>query len=93
MNHYWTSTGERVTQSTIDRRIREAKENKLEQQRLEYGYNFCEICKRNGNQTRLDCSHDIAVKKGNIEQAWDINNITIRCRKCHEEYGDGNTKL
>lgn len=87
MNHYWTSTGERVSKATIDRKVRAAKAAKLEQQREAYGYNFCEDCKRNEMGTRLDCSHDISVdecqKSGRVELAWDTDYIKIRCRECH----------
>lgn len=89
MNHYKTSTGERISKATIDRRVREAKARVLEQQKEQYGYNFCEDCFKNGSNTRLDCSHDISVdecqKTGRAELAWDIYNITVRCRDCHQK--------
>ena len=88
-NRYKTSTGETVSQSTFNRRVSLAKEEKIDQQRLDFGFNFCEDCKVNGSNTFLDCSHDIGIKKGSIENAWDTNNITIRCRDCHDKYGDG----
>lgn len=89
MNHYYTSDGERISQDTIDRRIRNAKRVKLEQQRRVDGYNFCEDCGRSGG-TYLDCSHDKPVSKckddREAERAYDLDNITIRCRSCHEKY-------
>lgn len=60
----------------------------LEKQFDNYGYNFCEDCGHNGSGTRLDCSHDISVKKakeeGKTEQCWNVGNIVIRCRICHQ---------
>lgn len=89
MNTYSTSTGERFTQSQIDRKITEAKAKVLEKQFDEHGYNFCEDCGHNGSGTRLDCSHDISVKRckeeGRTEQAWNTGNIVIRCRTCHQK--------
>lgn len=92
-NIYTTSYGERITQFEFNKRVRKAKEQKLEQQIDKHEYNFCEDCKANGNGTFIDCSHDIGIKKGNIEQAWDVSMITIRCRTCHDEYGDGKLGL
>lgn len=89
MNTYKTSTGERVTQSEIDAKTKEAKRKALQKQFDENGYNFCEDCKRNINGNRLDCSHEIpmdkAKKNGQTEKCWDVNNIIIRCRSCHEK--------
>lgn len=72
MNTYRCSSGERVTQSQIDSRVRKAKAKALELQHNEHSYNFCEECGRNGNGTRLDCSHDYSVgqskKDGKTEQ-------------------------
>lgn len=89
MNHYFTSEGERVSQSTVDYRIKKAKAEALKNQHDEHGYNFCESCGVNANHSgKLDCSHDISVKKakesGKTEQCWNVGNITILCRKCHQ---------
>lgn len=90
MNTYSTSTGERFTQSQIDRKITEAKAKALQKQIDEFDYNFCEQCGRNASGTRLDCSHDISVKRakeeGKTEQSWDVKNIVIRCRSCHQKH-------
>ncbi len=55
--------------------------------REEYGYIFCEDCGRSSG-TYFDCSHDVSVdkcqKEGRSELAYDVNNITIRCRECHK---------
>lgn len=89
MNTYKTSTGERVPKSTVDYRIRKAKQEKLDSFLKEHGYYFCEDCKRN-DCVPIDCSHDISVdlcqKMGKTELAWDVNNITLRGRKCHKKY-------
>lgn len=95
MATYQTSDGQRVEKSVIDRRTREAKAKRLEWQRNEHGYNFCEdqsdghICGHNGAGTYLDCSHEISVnecqKSKRTELAWDWqNNILIRCRMHHK---------
>lgn len=88
MGTYSTSTGERLTKSVIDRRIREAKAKLIDQQLLEYGYNFCVDCLASSG-VRLDCSHEISVdecqKSGRAELAYDVNNMKIRCRTCHQK--------
>lgn len=89
MNHYKTSSGERIAKSVIDSRVRKAKKEKIDCQLEEFGYNFCEEC-RISSGTYLDCSHDISVdkcqKEGKTELAYDVDNITIRCRKCHRKH-------
>ena len=87
MNSYKCSDGTRLKQSVIERLITKAKKTKLENQFDEYGYNFCEECKISSS-TYLDCSHDISVKKakelGETELCFDVNNITVLCRRCHQ---------
>ena len=82
MNHYYTSDGERITQATLDRRIQRAKKLKLELA----DYPVCEDCHRN-DCIPVDCSHDKSVQwcKNNrcAELAYDLDNITLRGRKCH----------
>jgi hypothetical protein len=89
MGNYRTSSGEKVSQSVIDRRIREAKKQKIEIFLREHGFIFCEECKVSSG-TYFDCSHDIPVQKckeqGRTELAWDVDNITIRCRECHKKH-------
>jgi hypothetical protein len=88
MNTYQTSKGERIKQSVIERLIRKAKEQKLRQQFDEFDYNFCEHCLISSG-TYLDCSHKISVKdakeSGRTELCFDVNNIDILCRKCHQK--------
>jgi len=88
VNTYQTSDGERIKKSVIDGRIRKAKEQKLTDMKDEHGYVFCENCCMSSDI--LDCSHDIPVKEcqeeGKSELAWDVKNITIRCRQCHRRH-------
>ena len=89
MNTYSTSTGERIKKSVIDEKIKQAKAKKLEQQLDDWGYYFCEDCSVSTG-TYLDCSHDISVKEaqetGRAELSWDVNNLTVRCRECHNKH-------
>ena len=90
-NTYYDSLGNAYTQAEVNYNIREAKKIKIEQFREEHGYLFCEDCGVNEqNSFKLDCSHEISVKKckemKKIELAWDTNNIKLRCRECHLEH-------
>ena len=86
MNYYKTSSGERIAKSIIDVRVRKAKGTKIRDMIISKGYIACEECGRSGGDY-LDCSHDLSVdqcqKQGKSELAYDVNNITIRCRACH----------
>jgi len=87
MNTYQCSDGTRLKQSVIERLITKAKREKLRQFIDENDYIFCEECKTN-NSFKFDCSHDLSVKKckeqGKTELCFDVNNITILCRSCHQ---------
>lgn len=89
MPTYSTSKGLRLTRSQIENKIREAKALKLEQMRDDYDYIFCEDCGRSSG-LRFDCSHEISVKEclesGKAELAYDVDNIKVRCRKCHQKH-------
>lgn len=89
MNHYRCSDGTKVTKSHIDREIRKAKKRKIADMLFETGYIFCEDCTASSG-VYIDCSHDISVdecqKSGRSELAWDVNNITLRCRDCHKKH-------
>lgn len=82
------SNGERIRQSVIERLIRKAKKQKLRQQFDEYRYNFCEHCLISSG-TYLDCSHRVSVKKakesGRTELCWDVENLDVLCRICHQK--------
>lgn len=90
MNSYSTSDGKRLKQCTIKHNIRLAKQEKLRTFYEKHGYFFCEDCGRNENNTRIDCSHEISVGKskqdGKVELAFDVDNIKLRCRECHEKH-------
>lgn len=87
MNYYKTSTGRRISKQYIDSKVRQAKEQKLEEQFEIYGYNFCTECFRN-DCIPIDCSHDISVdecqKTARAELAWDLENLTILGRRHHK---------
>ena len=89
MNHYFTTSGERIKKSVVDRRVREAKQKKIDLFLEEHGYVFCEDCRQN-NCVPVDCSHNKSVdwcqKNRCVELAWDIDNITLRGRKCHNKH-------
>lgn len=88
-NTYRMSDGSRITKAEIDKRVHKAKAQKLEQMMEDYGYVFCEDCGKNDCKP-VDCSHDISVKEcqesGRTELAWDVGNITMRGRSCHQKY-------
>lgn len=88
MNHYFTSSGERVSKSVIDSRIRKAKKDKVDSM----DYPHCEECGISSG-TYFDCSHIVSVKKcqesRETEKAWAVDNIRMLCRRCHELF-DGN---
>ena len=87
MNTYKTSSGERITKAKIIRNISYAKELKLKRFKNDHGYYFCEDC--GISKGRIDCSHTISVKHaqdtGRTELAWDLENIILRCRPCHNK--------
>jgi hypothetical protein len=88
-NKVTCSNGEKFTRAQAEVKIRKAKQEKLDQFFLEHGYYFCEECKRNDCKP-IDCSHNVSIdecfKTGRAEMAWDINNITLRGRKCHQKH-------
>ncbi len=87
MNSYRCSDGSRLKQSVIERLITKAKAQKVREQFEEHQYNFCEQCGVSSG-TYIDCSHDISVKEckesGRTELCFDVENITILCRKHHQ---------
>ena len=86
-NTYSDSNGNRYTTSQIESRIKKASLKKLEIQFDEFGYNFCEECKRNDDKP-IDISHTISRKKakedGCVEVLWDLSNLEILGRKHHK---------
>ena len=98
MNTYKCSNGDRITKAEIDRKVREAKRQLIENQINDYGFNFCEECALNGQSIDadpmklkiLDCSHILSVDKcqkaGKTEFAWDVRNLEVLCRYHHEQW-------
>lgn len=86
-NTYSDSLGNRYTQTQIDRLIHEAKQRKMDAFIEEHGYVFCEDCKEN-TCVPIDMSHNISVdeakKTGRVEMCWDVSNLTLRGRRCHQ---------
>lgn len=96
MGSFWTTDGVRVSKKLIDSRTKSAKAYKMEQQRNEYGYNFCEKCKDNTDKP-LGVSHTISVdecqKSGRAELAWDLNNMRVLGQKCHQAYDNNDVRF
>lgn len=92
-NKITTSTGEIMSRAEFDNRIKRAKAKRIQINLDKYGYIVCEDCKRNDCKP-IDCSHDKSVKEcieqGVAELAYDVENITMRGRKCHNIH-DGTT--
>lgn len=105
MNTYKCSDGTRISKAQIDRNVRRAKAEVVQDQLNEYGFNFCVECFENGFPENadpmelkiLDCSHDIPVdvcqKIGQSELAWDKTNIKITCRRHHRIKDKTNLKF
>lgn len=95
MNHFRCSDGTKVSKAEIDKRVYKAKTEKVKRFREEHGYLFCEDCGRN-DCLPIDCSHTISVdecqKSGRAEIAWDIDNIVLRGRKCHEKHDNNDIR-
>lgn len=90
-NTYYKSDGTSVSSAQVERRIRVAKQAKLDRHDRIFGYVFCEDCKRNENCGEpIDLSHNISVKKAKemrkVELAWSVDNIKLRCRICHRKH-------
>lgn len=89
MGTYRCSDGTRVSQAQIDRRVKKAKAQKLQQLLDEQNFFSCEECKHNGSGTKLDLSHDVSLKdakeRGETELCWDVENLTLLCRSCHQK--------
>lgn len=88
MNTYSDSHGNRYTTPQIERKIAEAGKSKLLEQQFEHGYNFCSKCKRNDCRP-IDVSHTISRKEakenGYVEVLWDLDNLEILGRTCHQK--------
>jgi len=87
MNTYSDSNGKRYTTPQIEQRIKKSALDVLDMQFLEFGYNFCQSCKRNDCKP-IDVSHTISRKKakedGCVEVLWNYDNLEILGRRCHK---------
>lgn len=93
-------SGVKYSQREIDINLRIAKQELIDIQKEEHGWNFCVKCAEEAEDggiiendmahSLLDCSHNKPVKKckedSEIEKIWDVNNMTILCRYHHAEY-------
>lgn len=88
MNTYKDSSGRRWTQDQIERKTTKAKAQLLEEQREEYGYNFCSTCERNDCKP-VTCAHVVSVKEaketGRTELCWSVPNMVPEGLPCHQE--------
>ena len=77
------------TSVEVNALIQRAKAAKIEQFIDEHGFAFCEDCQKSSG-VRIDCSHDISVKEckelREVQIAWSVDNITLRCRDCHARH-------
>lgn len=85
------SDGTKLSRQQLERYINRAKAKKIELMVFVFGFLFCEECKVNEKAAgKLDCSHEVSVdeciKTGRAELAADIDNIKMRCRKCHNRH-------
>lgn len=84
---YKDSQGNRYTTEQINRKSDKASTLKLQLQFDEYRYYFCEHCKKNSCKP-IDVSHTVSRKSakenGNVEILWDLENLEILGRKCHQ---------
>lgn len=87
MNKYLCSDGSKVSQGIIESRMRKSKAELIQIQVENHGYNHCTKCGKSSG-TRLDCSHIISIREakniGKAELCWDVKNMRILCRDCHQ---------
>jgi len=85
MPNYPTTGGTMVSKQYIDRKVTQAKKQKVQEMYDENGFTFCERTKRSDSPT--DVSHIISVRmcqaEGQSEIAWDLDNLEILTRDEH----------
>ena len=85
---YKDSEGNSWTTEQINRKSDRAAKDLLQLQLIEYGYNFCQQCKRNDCKP-IDVSHTVSRKKAKenstVELLWDLSNLEILGRRCHQK--------
>ena len=89
MNKYTLSNGLKIDKSAIDRNIRKAKEQKLNEHYDEYSRYVCTKCFRN-DCIPITVSHIISTndcqRNCKTELAWDLSNLQILGMPCHKKY-------
>lgn len=89
MGNYKLSNGEYISKKEIDRRIIKAKARKREVFWDEYGYFYCERCKKNTCK-HISVSHIYSTKScqegGASEMSYDVNNLELLGLNCHMEW-------
>jgi hypothetical protein len=94
MNTYTTSTGERIKESVLDRKIKNAK-NFLKAQLIQDGVprSYCAGCGHNVYDYPIDWSHIISIADcknyGMADLAYTPENIERECRRCHNIWENG----
>ena len=87
MNTYSDSKGNRYTTEQINRKSDKSAKLLIELQFLDHGYNFCTECLRNDCKP-IDVSHTVSRKQakedGCVEVLWDLDNLEILGRRCHQ---------
>jgi len=88
-NKYTLSNGLKLEKAAIDRKIRQAKEAKLNEHFDKFGFYCCEKCKKN-TCLPITVSHIISVndcqRNRKTELAWDLNNMKVLGLPCHRKY-------
>ena len=88
MTRYKLSDGTYINKSVLDARISQAKVEKLRHHLDKYDYYFCTTCKQNDCKP-IDVAHIKSVndcqKDGCAEMAYNLDNLVIEGRKCHEK--------
>lgn len=82
-------TGIYYSQMDINRKETEAKKRLRHNQYQEHGFAFCVKCGVNSNYSIIDCSHHKSKlwckNNSEIELIWNIENMELICRKCHQK--------
>ncbi len=89
-NRYRASDGTLYTSAEVDRRIRQACYEVMQEQALFRKGNYCVECGKNSSAEPVDPAHIKSVRwcknNGCVELAWDKKNIRPLCRTCHNKY-------
>jgi len=84
MGSFETSSGDRLSKSKIDPRIKKAKDE-FKEDAIYNGKSYCWACGTTGKPR--SASHIISVNAcqndGMVEFAWDKKNLQLECHDCH----------